>query len=355
MKQRWGLVIAVAVVSFLCGGWLLRGTAQRAAMAGPELLETVLQHMDNDYVDSLPADSVFALAAAGAVKQLHDPYSVLETDADYRALNEITSGNYGGLGLQIDVRGGWITVVAPLPNTPAERAGIEAGDQIESVNGKSTEGISQDNAVKTLRGDIGTKVLLTVRRPGAAQALTFSVVREKIHSSSTQPGTMLPGNIGYVALVTISDSSASEVRREVDSLLKQGMKGLVLDLRGNPGGLLTQGVRVSDLFLDRGRKIVETRGRMADMTHQYTDDAAQLWPALPVAVLVNQYTASAAEIVAGALQDNDRAAVVGSVTFGKGLVQTLWPFGDGRGLKLTTGRWYTPSGRTIQRSVKSGE
>lgn len=355
MKQRWGLVIAVAVVSFLCGGWLLRGTAQRAAMAGPELLETVLQHMDNDYVDSLPADSVFALAAAGAVKQLHDPYSVLETDADYRALNEITSGNYGGLGLQIDVRGGWITVVAPLPNTPAERAGIEAGDQIESVNGKSTEGISQDNAVKTLRGDIGTKVLLTVRRPGAAQALTFSVVREKIHSSSTQPGAMLPGNIGYVALVTISDSSASEVRREVDSLLKQGMKGLVLDLRGNPGGLLTQGVRVSDLFLDRGRKIVETRGRMADMTHQYTDDAAQLWPALPVAVLVNQYTASAAEIVAGALQDNDRAAVVGSVTFGKGLVQTLWPFGDGRGLKLTTGRWYTPSGRTIQRSVKSGE
>lgn len=355
MKQRWGLVIIVALVSFFSGGWLLRGARDRTALKGPELLQTVIQYMSRYYVDSLAPDSVFDLAAAGAVKQLHDPYSSLEVDDDYRALNEITTGNYGGLGMQIDVRDGWITVVAPLPQTPAERAGIEAGDRIEMVNGQSTQGLSQDKAVKTLRGVVGTKVELKVHRPGIAQPMPFTLVRETIHNRSTQPGTILDNNIGYVSLVTISDSSAGELRDEVDSLLKRGIKGLILDLRENPGGLLTQGVRVSDLFLDAGRKIVETRGRMADMTHLYTDETPQVWPALPVVVLVNEFTASAAEIIAGALQDNDRAVVVGTATFGKGLVQTLWSFGDGKGLKLTTGRWFTPSGRTIQRTVPSGE
>jgi carboxyl-terminal processing protease len=164
---------------------------------------------------------------------------------------------------------------------------------------------------------------------------------------------MLDKNVGYVSLSTVSDSSASELRGEITGLLKQGMKGLILDLRTNPGGLLTQGVSVSDLFLDPGRKIVETRGRMPDMNHQFTDQTPQVWPTLPVVVLVDEFTASAAEIIAGALQDNDRAVIVGTATFGKGLVQTLWPFGDGKGLKLTTGRWYTPSGRTIQRTAKS--
>jgi carboxyl-terminal processing protease len=355
MKQRWGLVVLVAVVSFLSGGWLLRGARDRTALKGPELLQTVIQYMSRYYVDSIPPDSLFDIAAAGAVKQLHDPYSSLEVDEDYRALNEVTTGNYGGLGMQIDVRDGWITVVAPLPQTPAERAGIVAGDRIEEVNGRSTQGISQDKALKTLRGPVGTRAELKVRRPGIAQTMPFTLVRETIHNRSTQPGTILDNNIGYVSLVSISDSSAGELRGEVDSLLKKGIKGLILDLRGNPGGLLTQGVRVSDLFLDSGRKIVETRGRMADMTHLYTDETPQVWPTLPVVVLVNEFTASAAEIIAGALQDNDRAVVVGTATFGKGLVQTLWPFGDGKGLKLTTGRWFTPSGRTIQRSVKSGE
>lgn len=355
MKQRWGLVVIVAIVSFFSGGWLLRGARDRAALKGPELLQTVVQYMSRYYVDSIAPDSLFDIAAAGAVRQLHDPYSSLEIEEDYRALNEITTGNYGGLGMQIDVRDGWIMVVAPLPQTPAERAGIQAGDRIESVNGQSTQGLSQDKAIKTLRGAVGTRVDLRIHRPGIVQPIPFNLVRETIHNRSTQPGTILENNIGYVSLVSISDSSAGELRAEVDSLLKQGVKGLILDLRGNPGGLLTQGVRVSDLFLDPGRKIVETRGRMADMTHLYTDETPQVWPALPVVVLVNEFTASAAEIIAGALQDNDRAVVVGTATFGKGLVQTLWSFGEGKGLKLTTGRWFTPSGRTIQRSVKSGE
>jgi carboxyl-terminal processing protease len=353
MKQRWSMALIVVLVAFFTGGWLLRGMRDRNTLHGQPLLQTVLEYMSQYYVDSLPPDSLYDLAASGAVKQLHDPYSSLEVDEDYRALNEVTTGNYGGLGMQIDVRDGWITVVAPLPQTPAERAGIEAGDQIEEVNGTSTHGISQDKAVKLLRGDIGTKAVLRIRRPGTTALMTFPLVREKIHSRSTQPGVMLDDRTGYVALSTVSDSSARELRSEVDSLLTHGMKGLILDLRRNPGGLLTQGVAVSDMFLDPGRKIVETRGRMADMNHQFTDGAPQLWPALPVVVLVNEYTASAAEIIAGALQDNDRAVVVGNATFGKGLVQTFWSFGEGRGFKLTTGRWYTPSGRTIQRTAKS--
>jgi carboxyl-terminal processing protease len=353
MKQRWGTIVVIAVVSFFSGGWLLRGARAHAAFRGPELLQTVLGYMSQYYVDSLPPDSLYDLAAAGAVRGLNDPYSTLEQVDDFRALNEVTTGNYGGLGMQIDVRGGWITVVAPLPQTPAERAGIEPGDQIEEVNGQSVQGFSQDKSVKTLRGPAGTQVELKVRRPGLAQLMTFSLVREVIHNRSTQPGTMLDKNVGYVSLSTVSDSSASELRGEITGLLKQGMKGLILDLRTNPGGLLTQGVSVSDLFLDPGRKIVETRGRMPDMNHQFTDQTPQVWPTLPVVVLVDEFTASAAEIIAGALQDNDRAVIVGTATFGKGLVQTLWPFGDGKGLKLTTGRWYTPSGRTIQRTAKS--
>ncbi|MGH7582121.1 MAG: S41 family peptidase [Gemmatimonadales bacterium] len=355
MKPRWLVIALVAVVSFFSGGWLLRAARPGTAIRGPELLQTVLQYVNRYYVDSIPADSLYDLAATGAVRELNDPYSVLEADSDYQALNEVTSGNYGGLGMQIDVRGGWITVVAPLPDTPAQRAGIQAGDQIQEVNGKSTQDITQDKAVKTLRGAVGTKVDLKIHRPGIAQLMPFHLTREQIHYRSTQPGVMLDHDIGYVALTTVSESSAAEVQSEVNGLLKQGMKGLILDLRGNPGGLLTQGVSVADLFLDPGRKIVETRGRMPQMNHVFTDGTAQVWPQLPVVVLVNEYSASAAEIIAGALQDNDRAVIVGNATFGKGLVQTLWPFPNGTGLKLTTGRWYTPSGRTIQRTAKSQE
>lgn len=254
MKQRWGLIVLVAVVSFLSGGWLLRGARERTDVRGPELLQTVLQYINRFYVDSVSPDSLYDLAAAGAVKELNDPYSTLEDEEDYRSLNEVTSGNYGGLGMQIDVRDGLITVVAPLPGTPAERAGIQAGDQIEAVDGHSTQDITQDKAVKVLRGAPGTRVELRIHRPGSAQLLPFTLVREVIHNRSVQPGTMLNKNIGYVALSTVSDSSAGELRSEINGLLKQGMQGLILDLRENPGGLLTQGVSVSDLFLDPGAR-----------------------------------------------------------------------------------------------------
>ncbi|MGH7608070.1 MAG: S41 family peptidase, partial [Gemmatimonadales bacterium] len=253
----------------------------------------------------------------------------------------------------IDVRDGWITVVAPLPDTPAERAGIETGDRIVQLDGRSTEGWKQDQAVKELRGRAGTTAHLTIRRAGVDQPMTFDVTRATIHVRSVQIAMMLDDRVGYVSLSPVNESSAREVAEAVDELVQQGMKAMVFDLRGNPGGLLDQGVAVSDLFLDPSQEIVQTRGRAPGSTREFRDSRAQRWPDLPIVVLVNGGSASAAEIIAGALQDHDRGLVVGTPTFGKGLVQSFWRLTPESGLKLTTARWYTPSGRTIQRVTRT--
>jgi carboxyl-terminal processing protease len=355
MRQRWGVIFVVSVISFLSGGWLL----QRGAAAGgnvyqqARLFDDVLGHVSAYYVDSLGETDLYEKATQGMLEQLKDPYSVLLTGDDYKALTEQTSGNYAGLGIQIDVRDGWITVVAPLPETPAERAGIQTGDQIIEVDGKSTEGWKNDEAVKALRGLAGSRVVITVRRSGIPDPIKYPLTRAQIHIRSVPAGTLFDSGVGYISLNPVSETSAGELRQEITAMKKKGMKSLLLDLRSNPGGLLDQGVEVSDLFLDAKQEIVSTRGRARGSTKQFYDDARQSWPELPIVLLVNEGTASAAEIIAGALQDHDRAVVVGTPTFGKGLVQTLFPLGEGVALKLTTARWYTPSGRTIQRTVES--
>ncbi|MBA3260340.1 MAG: S41 family peptidase [Gemmatimonadales bacterium] len=356
MKQRWSVIGLVSVISFFSGGWLL----QRGAGAGnvyqqARLFDDVLGHVSAYYVDSLGEIDLYQKATHGMLEQLEDPYSVLLTGDDYKALTEQTSGNYAGLGIQIDVRDGWITVVAPLPETPAERAGVQTGDQIIAVDGKSTKGWKNDEAVKALRGGAGSKITITVRRAGIPEPIKYPLTRARIHIKSVPAGTMFPDGIGYISLNPVSETSADELRQEISALKKKGMKSLILDLRFNPGGLLDQGVEVADLFLDNKQEIVSTRGRARGSTKQFYDDARQTWPELPIVVLVNDGSASAAEIIAGALQDHDRAVVVGSPTFGKGLVQTLFPLSEGVALKLTTARWFTPSGRTIQRTVESEE
>jgi carboxyl-terminal processing protease len=350
MRQRWGVIALVSVISFLSGGWLLqRGTGGPNVYQQARLFDDVLGHVSAYYVDSLGETDLYEKATNGMLEQLKDPYSVLLTGDDYKALTEQTSGNYAGLGIQIDVRDGWITVVAPLPETPAERAGVQTGDQIIEVDGKSTESWKNDEAVKALRGESGSQVTLTVRRSGIPDPVKFTLTRAQIHIRSVPPGTMFDGGVAYIQLNPVSETSAAELKQEIISLKGRGMKSLVLDLRLNPGGLLDQGVEVADLFLDTKQEIVATRGRARGSTKQFYDAARQTWPDLPIVVLVNDGTASAAEIIAGALQDHDRAVVIGTPTFGKGLVQTLFPLGEGVALKLTTARWYTPSGRTIQR------
>ncbi len=352
MKQRWGLVGLVGAVGLFSGGWLLHGAAG-PRLSPEQLFERVFNAVGTYYVDSLPADSLFRKATDGLLFELNDPYSTMVEGEDYRQLTEQTTGNYGGLGIQIDVRDGFITVVAPLPQSPAERAGMEAGDQIVTVDGKNTQGLKQDEAIKTLRGTPGSRVTVQVRRPGMGQLIPFSLTRETIHFRSVQPATVFEGNIGLVQLTPVSETSSQELRDEINALRTRGMTRLILDLRGNPGGLLDQGAEVSDLFLDPGQQIVSTRGRAEGVSRNFAARSDQAWPELPVVVLVNAYTASAAEIIAGALQDNDRAVILGTPTFGKGLVQSLFNLGDGRALKLTTARWFTPSGRSIQREVRS--
>jgi len=357
MRQRWAVIGLVAIVSFFTGGWLL----QRGAAADgnvyqqARLFDDVLSHVSEYYVDSLSESTLYRKATDGMLAELHDPYSVLLVDDDYQQLTETTTGNYGGLGIQIDVRDGWITVVAPLPDTPAEQAGIETGDRIIEVDGKSTQGWNNDRAVNALRGEPGSQVQIKIERAGIHDPLKFDLARARIHLRSVPAGTLFTGGIGYISLNPVSESSAAELQAEITAMIQKGMKAMIFDLRGNPGGLLDQGVKVADLFLNPRQEIVSTKGRARNSSKEFFDDARQQWPDLPIIVLVNEGSASAAEIIAGALQDHDRAVVVGTPTFGKGLVQTLFTLGDNVALKLTTARWYTPSGRTIQRVAKDEE
>lgn len=357
MRHKVSVAAVIAVVAVATGGWLLQREApsRGSVYQQARLFEDVLAHVADYYVDSLDERQLYQMAIDGMLDQLNDPYSTFLKPDDFRTLVEVTTGNYGGLGIQIDVRDGWITVVAPLPETPAERAGIQSGDRIIALDGRSTEGWKNDQAVKELRGEPGSVAQLTVRRAGLEQPLTFKITRATIHVRSVAVAMMLDDRVGYVALSPVNETSAEELTRAVGNLVKQGMKSLVLDLRGNPGGLLDQGVAVGDLFLDPGQEVVSQRGRAPNATRTFKDGKSQLWPALPIVVLVNGGTASAAEIITGALQDHDRAVVVGTPTFGKGLVQSFWRLTPESGLKLTTARWFTPSGRMLQRPSKTEE
>ena len=355
IRHKGSVVAVVALAALVTGGWFLQRETEPAGSVYQQarLFDDVLAHVADYYVDSLDERQLYQMAIDGMLNELKDPYSVFLKPDDFRQLSEATTGNYSGLGIQIDVRDGWITVVAPLPDTPAERAGVQTGDRIVELDGRSTEGWKQDQAVKELRGPAGTKAVLKIRRSGVDQLITFNLTRATIHVRSVQVSMMLDDHVGYVSLSPVNETSAREVAQAVDTLLKQGMKSLIFDLRGNPGGLLDQGVAVSDLFLDPEKEIVETRGRAPGSSRQFNDSRPQSWPRLPVVVIVNGGSASAAEIIAGALQDHDRALLVGTPTFGKGLVQSFWRLTPESGLKLTTARWYTPSGRTIQRVTRT--
>ena len=353
MRSRAIVVASALSAALVSGGWLMqRGFHARAASAGggARLFDDVASHVRRFYVDTIADSSLYQKAMEGVLLELHDPHSVYLSPERLARLNESTTGRYAGIGIQMDLRDGWITVVAPLAGTPAERAGLETGDRIVEIEGRSTKEWTAEEALKALRGQPGTTVRLKVERPGVDEPLPFTVQRQEIQFHAVQRALMLRDSVGLIDLTTFSEDAATDLRRAVDSLRRVGMKGLVLDLRGNPGGLLEQGVDVSDLFLDPGQKIVSMRGRTADATREFVDRAPQPFRDLPMVVLVDSSSASASEIVAGALQDHDRAAVVGTASYGKGSAQSLFRMADGGALKLTTALWYTPSGRSINRA-----
>lgn len=346
--------ILVALFAFVSGGWLLQRGVE-AAQSGPDgrVLLEILERISRDYVDEHGSDDLYEMAVEGFLKELGDPHTSFMSAADYARLRVQTTGEYGGLGIQIAERDGWITILSPLPGTPAERAGLLAGDRIIAVEGESTEGWTDDDAVNVLRGPLGAPVTITVKRPGVTDPIDYEIVREEIHVRSVRTSYLVAPGIGYARLDLFSETSTDELRAAINSMREEGMRGMILDLRSNPGGLLDQGVSVSDLFMDRGQSIVETRARDPRENVVFRASRPQEFPELPIVVLVDQYSASASEIVAGALQDHDRALVVGVPTFGKGSVQTLFQLSGGNYLKMTTGKWYTPSGRSIQKEVQT--
>lgn len=349
-------VIAVGaafVLALATGGWLVqRGTrdTQLSAYQTARLFDEVRQHIARDFVDSLSEDQLYRKAVDGVLYELNDPYTRFLPDDRLEQLAETTSGNYAGVGLQVDIRDEWLIVMAALPNSPAERVGFQPGDRIIEIDGKAAQGLTLEEASNALRGAVGTRVTLLVDRAGAADQFRVTLPRTRVHVSAVRRADMLTSEVGYVELRAFTDSTVVELQRAVNGLRGRGMKSMVLDLRTNPGGLLDQGVRVADLFLNRGAPILRTRGRSPEESHDYLDNTPQAWPDLPLTVLVDGRSASATEIVAGALQDHDRAAIVGTPTYGKGSAQTIFRLGGG-GLKLTTARWYTPVGRSIMRRV----
>ena len=350
MSRRWALPGLLTLLACFTSGWFLQrrlGVSEDVYQQA-RLFEQVMAHVRDYHVDSLPEDELYRRAIDGMLGQLHDPYAALLVGKDYRRQQERTTGDYGGIGLQVDARNGWITVVAPMPGTPGERAGIRPGDLLTEVDGVSAAGWTMERAVQALRGPVGTSIELAIRREGADAPQRFRLARERIHQRAVSEGLLLADGVGYLSLSMVRENCAAELEQEVERLVAKGMKSLVLDLRSDPGGLRDEAVQAADIFLDPREDILVSRGRGPGDNHRWTDGAPQRWRGLPVVVLVNGGTASAAEIIAGALQDHDRALVVGDTTYGKGIVQTLFPLGTDVALRITTARWYTPSGRSIQ-------
>jgi len=337
-------LVAVVALPFVGGGFLLQS---RAAREGALLLDQVLDLVSARYVDSLPEGAMYEKAARGLIRELNDPYTELLAPRELRQFNNRTGGRYGGLGMSIEYRDGSIVVARVFPHTPAERNGIREGDRIIGVDTMSTRNWTTQQAAEALTGTPGTKVRATFSRPGVPQPLAFTFTRAIVHVPAV-PYTLTFGAVGYVPLQSFNENAASDLDAAIRDLQGRGAKGVVLDLRRNPGGILEQSLSVANLFLKPGVEIASVRARSGD-TQSYVARGQPTLPTVPLIVLTDQASASASEIVAGALQDHDRAVIVGQTSFGKGLVQSVYPLDGGYALKLTTAKWYTPSGRTIQR------
>jgi len=318
----------------------------RSTYSSLKSFNEILDIVDKQYVEPVEKKALIQGAINGMMRTL-DPHSTYMTAEMYKELDVETKGSFGGIGIEITIKKDILTVVSPIEDTPAFHAGIKAGDQIIRIDGKSTKDITIIEAVNKLRGPKDTKVTLTIMRDTATKPFDIVLTRAIIKIKSVR-FKMLNGNIGYIRLSTFAEKAGEDIRKALQELEKKSpLKGLVLDLRTNPGGLLNQAVEVSDIFLKSG-VIVSTRGRVKVMESKSIakDDGNE--PTCPMVVLVNEGTASASEIVAGALQDNGRALILGTQTFGKGSVQTVIPLDDGSALKLTTAKFYTPKGRSIQ-------
>ncbi|HZL85885.1 MAG TPA: S41 family peptidase [Candidatus Krumholzibacteria bacterium] len=361
-RTRW-IAGALAGLAIL---WLANGLSADSRRSAPDqakvmesldLFTRVFEKITTYYVDEdVDPEALVHKAIEGMLQDL-DPHSQFLDNPMYDDLMTSTQGSFGGLGIEISVRDKYPTVVSPIEGTPAYSQGVQGGDQIIEIEGEDTYNWPMSKAISKLRGPKGTEVHFKVRREGTADAIDFSVVRDIIEIESVRYALKF-GDIGYVRAVNFAQDTAEELQARLTELEAQGIKGLILDLRYNPGGLLRAARDVSQLFLESGKKIVMTRGRTPRQNADYysTQPASKLFGKdYPVVVLINEGSASASEIVAGALQDWDSALIVGETSFGKGSVQTVYPLSDTEALKLTTAKYYTPSGRCIHRDERDHE
>ncbi len=320
-------------------------------------LDRVASLISYSYVDRIAKEKVIKDGITGMVADL-DPYSEYLDKKELSGLLEESKGEFQGIGLEIAIRDGYPTVVSPLEGSPAYKAGIKAGDRIIEINCISTEGLSGEGAQQKIRGPKGSKVKMTIVREGIAEPLEFSLIREVIEIRSVafageivdkSSTTRREDGIGYIRLIRFSENAPGELSKALEDLKIKNITGLILDLRGNPGGLLPEAVGVTELFLEKGELIVEIKGRKGSDTKKFYSQTQPIFDSLPLIVLVNYGSASASEIVSGAIQDQDRGLVLGDTTFGKGAVQTLFELANNTALKLTTAKYYIPSGRLIQK------
>ncbi len=350
LSSSWTVPVAALFAVLASGGWLLQESA--GPSASEALLETVVRRVSENFVEEVSAQELYDKAIDGLLFELGDPYA-----AFIRAENQTTallSNSYGGVGMRILAEEDGITVLSIIPNSPSSAIDLRPADRIVAVDGESTVGWSQVEAVSSLRGPKGEAVSVTVRRDGEPELLKFSIVRDDVHIVATQ-SLMLSDDVGYVYLQQFSRRATQELQVAINDLLARGAGSLVLDLRYNQGGILREAVEIADLMLGAGDMVVDTRARDPRDSYTFTAPGPDRYPGLPVVVLVNTWSASASEIVAGALQDHDRALVLGTRTFGKGVMQSVFPLPGGNYLRLTTGTWYTPSGRSIHRSRGEGD
>jgi len=346
--MKKGIVIGALLVVLtlsLGGSAVSKVTDNAATYEQLRLFTEVLSIVQNQYVDEVPPRELIYSAIKGTLRGL-DPHSSFLDPESYREMQVETSGSFGGLGIEITLKDDILTVVAPIDGTPAYRAGLHTGDRIVKIDGLATKDMQLADAVKRMRGKPGTKVTISVVREGWAEPQDFDIVREQIRVQSVRMVEMGEG-IEYVRLRQFQEQSPHDLDAALDKLRRNGMKALILDLRNNPGGLLTAAVEVSEKFIDDGKLVVYTEGRVRNQNMRFSAHAKRGYSQLPMVVLVNQGSASASEIVAGALQDWGRATIVGTQTFGKGSVQTIIPLSDGSGLRLTTAKYFTPKGRSI--------
>ncbi len=365
MKYRFVvLLIVVIVVSSLAGG-LLGGIAaawsESAGRTSPnEFLTNFTEALDiiqMTYVDKVGPDKLVYSAIKGMLREL-DPHSSFFDPKEFSHLREEQHSTYSGLGIRVRPllrdQGRHVIVEPPAIGTPAERRGLRAGDVITQIEGEPIDDWTSDEVVSHLKGPRGTKVNITIERPGIRDPLPFTIERDEIPLITVPYAFEIQPGIGYIKIDRFSETTADELDEKLNELNADGLSGLILDLRDNPGGLLNQAIKIADFFLPRGEMVVSTKGRVEGSTREYTAPNSEKVEAALV-VLINRHSASAAEIVAGALQDHDRALILGETSFGKGLVQSVYPLDNNTGMALTTAKYYTPSGRLIQRDYSGSD